>query len=149
MKKNKPKLALSTRQKNLAKKIRATPKLKIKSGDMVKVISGGDKGKTGKVLNVNALDQRILVEGVNLRKKHVKPSQKYPQGGVISKESPIAYSNVQILDDKGNPTRIGVKTEKKGGKIVRLRTARTTGAAISAPVKAAPTKVAKTPAAEK
>jgi large subunit ribosomal protein L24 len=70
-------------------------KLKIKKGDQVKVIAGGDKGKTGKVISVSAKTMRVVVEGVNLRKKHVKPSQKNPQGGITAKESSIHYSNVQ------------------------------------------------------
>lgn len=70
-------------------------KLKIRTGDSVKVIAGSDKGKTGKVLSVDAKNMRILVEGVNVRKKHIKPNQQNPQGGVLPMERPIHYSNVQ------------------------------------------------------
>ena len=127
---------LRTREKNVIKALKAQPKLKIKRGDTVKVISGGDKGKTGKVLEVDAAAMRILVEGVNQRKRHVKPSQKFPQGGVISKEAPIHYSNVQVVDGKGKTTRIAMKVEQKGGKIVRLRVAKTTKETIAEPVRA-------------
>jgi large subunit ribosomal protein L24 len=107
-------------------------KLKIKKGDQVAVIAGAEKGKTGKVLKVNEKTLRILVEGVNLRKKHVKPSQKTPQGGVLTQEAPIHYSNVQLVDGAGKPTRIAVQTSQgKDGKVVRTRVAKTTGKPIA------------------
>ena len=89
------------------------------------VISGNDRGKTGKVLKVFPKEQRIIIEGVNLRKRHRKPSQRNPQGGIIENEAPIHISNVMILDPKTNePTRIGSKIiidEKTGKKkIVRI-----------------------------
>lgn len=100
-------------------------KLKIKKNDNVMVISGNDRGKTGKVLKVFPKEQRIIIEGVNLRKRHRKPSQRNPQGGIIENEAPIHISNVMILDPKTNePTRIGSKIiidEKTGKKkIVRI-----------------------------
>jgi large subunit ribosomal protein L24 len=102
-------------------------KLKIKKGDLVTVISGSDKGKSGKVLKVSPKDLKVLVEGVNLRKKHVKPSQKTPQGGVITQERPIHYSKVMLLDGQGKPTRIGISVVKgKDGKLTRTRVAKTT-----------------------
>ncbi len=73
-------------------------KLGIKKNDTVKVISGGSKGRTGKVLRVDRKNMTILVEGVNLRKRHVKPSQANPQGGIEMKERPIAYSNVALAE---------------------------------------------------
>ncbi len=107
-------------------------KLKIKKGDLVTVISGSDKGKSGKVLKVSLKDLRVLVEGVNVRKKHVKPSQKNPQGGVLSEERPIHYSKVMLLDGQGKPTRVGIKQSKdKEGKITRTRVAKTTGQEIT------------------
>lgn len=102
-------------------------KLKIKKGDMVSVISGADKGKTGKILEVITKDMRVLIEGINLRKRHVKPSQKTPQGGMISKERPIHVSKVMLLDQNGKPTRVGIKRVEKGGKTVAVRFAKTTG----------------------
>ncbi|GAB6281599.1 MAG: 50S ribosomal protein L24 [Ignavibacterium sp.] len=100
-------------------------KTKIKKNDNVMVISGNDRGKTGKVLKVFPKEQRVIVEGVNLRKRHRKPSQRNPQGGIIENEAPIHISNVMILDPKTNePTRIGSKIiidEKTGKKkIVRI-----------------------------
>lgn len=84
--------------------------MRINKNDMVVVISGNYKDKTGKVLKVYPKTQRVIVEGVNLRKRHSKPSQKNPQGGIVEKESPIHASNVMVLDPKTNePTRIGKK----------------------------------------
>jgi len=82
----------------------------VKKGDKVKVISGKDKGKTGVVLAAFPKKNRVLVEGVNLIKKHAKPSQENPQGGIITKEAPIHVSNVMPIDPKtGEPTRVGYK----------------------------------------
>lgn len=80
-------------------------KLKIKKGDTVIVIAGNDKGKTGRVIAVYPKKLRVLVEGVNVRKKHMRPSPAYPQGGIISKEMPIHYSNVMLIGPDGKPTR--------------------------------------------
>jgi large subunit ribosomal protein L24 len=93
------------------------PKLKIKKGDMVKVIAGANKGKEGKVLEMLPKKNRVLVEGVNIISKHSKPSNENPQGGIIKKEAPIHISNVMLIDNKGNATRIGRRVED--GKIVR------------------------------
>jgi len=83
----------------------------VKKGDKVRVISGKDKGKTGVILSAYPKDSRVLVEGVNIVKKHSKPSQANPQGGIISFEAPIHVSNVMPIDPKsGNPTRVGFKT---------------------------------------
>jgi len=83
----------------------------VKKGDKVRVISGKDKGKTGVILASYPKDSRVLVEGVNIVKKHAKPSQVNPQGGIISFEAPIHVSNVMPIDPKsGNPTRVGYKT---------------------------------------
>ncbi|MCS7000414.1 MAG: 50S ribosomal protein L24 [Bacteroidota bacterium] len=86
-------------------------KLKIKKGDTVMVIAGDDKGKTGRVIAVYPKKMRVLVEGVNVCKKHVRPSPAYPQGGIISKEMPIHYSNVMLVGPDGKPTR---KRPKEG-----------------------------------
>ena len=100
-------------------------KLRIKKGDIVQVISGNDKGTTGRVLEVYSEKMRVLVEGVSIRKKHEKPSQRNQKGGIVSKEMPVHYSNVMIIDSDKNPTRIGVRTEDKGGKDVIVRYAKT------------------------
>ncbi|WP_044895203.1 50S ribosomal protein L24 [Bacillus alveayuensis] len=99
----------------------------VKKGDKVQVISGKDKGKQGVVLAAFPKKNRVLVEGVNIVKKHAKPSQLNPQGGIISKEAPIHVSNVMPLDPKtGTPTRVGykivdgkkVRYAKKSGEIL-------------------------------
>ncbi|OIK14434.1 50S ribosomal protein L24 [Bacillus sp. MUM 116] len=91
----------------------------VKKGDKVRVISGKDKGKTGVILSAYPKEARVLVEGVNIVKKHTKPSQVNPQGGIISQEAPIHVSNVMPIDPKsGNPTRVGYKTVD--GKKVRV-----------------------------
>jgi len=84
--------------------------MKIKKNDTVIVISGNSKGRTGKVLKVFPSENRVIIEGVNLRKRHTKPNQKNAQGGIVEKEAPINVSNVMVLDPKSNePTRIGAK----------------------------------------
>jgi large subunit ribosomal protein L24 len=82
----------------------------VKKGDKVQVISGKDKGKQGVILAAFPKKNRVIVEGVNIIKKHAKPSQANPQGGIIEKEAPIHVSKVMPLDPKtGLPTRIGYK----------------------------------------
>ncbi|MBP3038155.1 50S ribosomal protein L24 [Bacillaceae bacterium Marseille-Q3522] len=91
----------------------------VKKGDKVKVISGKDKGKEGVVLVAYPKQNRVLVEGVNMVKKHSKPSQANPQGGINDQEAPIHVSNVMPIDPKtGHPTRVGHKVVK--GKKVRV-----------------------------
>jgi len=91
----------------------------VKKGDKVVVISGKDKGKQGTILEAYPKQNRVLVEGINIVKKHSKPSQINPQGGIISKEAAIHVSNVMPLDPKsGKPTRVGYKIEN--GKKVRV-----------------------------
>ena len=99
--------------------------LKIKKGDTVRVIAGKDKDKEGKVLSVNAKDKKVVVEGVNMITKHMKPSAMHQQGGIVNREAPISIANVMYLH-KGKPTRIGFKIE--GGKKVRV--AKSTGETI-------------------
>ena len=83
----------------------------VKKGDKVIVISGKDKGKQGVVLEAYPKKDRVLVEGVNIVKKHAKPSQANPQGGIFDQEAAIHVSNVMIIDPKtGNPTRVGYQT---------------------------------------
>lgn len=91
----------------------------VKKGDKVMVITGKDKGKTGVILAAFPKKDRVLVEGVNIIKKHMKPNQDNPQGGIISQEAAIHVSNVMIIDPKsGEPTRVGYKIED--GKKVRV-----------------------------
>lgn len=93
-------------------------KLHVKKDDTVFVITGKDKGKKGRVLAAYPRENRVLVEGVNLVKKHSKPTQKNPQGGIINQEAPIHVSNVMLLDPKsGKPTRIGYKVLDNGDKV--------------------------------
>lgn len=91
----------------------------VKKGDKVMVISGKDKGKTGVILSAFPKKDRVLVEGVNIVKKHTKPNQANPQGGIVEQEATIHVSNVMLLDPKsGEPTRVGYKVED--GKKVRV-----------------------------
>ena len=92
-------------------------KLKIKKGDTVKVISGTDKGKDGKVIEIFTKTNRALVEGVNMVSKHTKPNATHPQGGIVKQEAAIHISNLMLVDAKGNATRVGRKEVK--GKIER------------------------------
>ncbi|HLR09162.1 MAG TPA: 50S ribosomal protein L24 [Bacillota bacterium] len=99
----------------------------VKKGDKVKVISGKDRGKQGTILEAFPKKERVLVEGVNMIKKHAKPSQENPQGGILNQEAPIHVSNVMPIDPKtGEPTRVGY--EIKNGKKVRI--AKKSGAAL-------------------
>ncbi|HKG01051.1 MAG TPA: 50S ribosomal protein L24 [Xanthobacteraceae bacterium] len=92
-------------------------KLKIRKGDRVKVIAGRSKGKIGDVLRVIAADQRVVVSGVNVIKRHTKPSRT-EQGGIIEREAAIHVSNVAVLDPKTDkPTKIGFKFLEDGRKV--------------------------------
>ena len=92
-------------------------KLKIKKGDTIIVITGKDKGKTGEVTKVLVQENKVIVSGINMAKRHTKPSQE-SAGGIISKEMPIQISNVAYVDPKTNkPTRLGVKIDKNGRKV--------------------------------
>ena len=87
-------------------------KLKIKTGDIVKVIAGNQKGVQGKVLRVFADKNRAIVEGVNIVKKHNKPSANNPKGGITEMELSIDISNISLITSDGQPTRVGFKIEK-------------------------------------
>ena len=100
-------------------------KMHVKRGDIVKVISGKDKGKEGKVLAVDTKNNTVLVEGVNIVHKHSKPSMQNQQGGIIEKEAPIDLSNVMYLY-KGKPVRIGFQGEKKA----KVRVAKVDGKTV-------------------
>ena len=94
-------------------------KLKIKSGDTVKVIAGDHKGTEGKVLKVDRESNKAIVEGINMVSKHTKPSATNPQGGIVKKEAPIHISNLSLLDPKSNETtRVGY--EVRDGEKVRF-----------------------------
>ena len=99
--------------------------MKLKVGDKVRVMSGKDKGKEGKVLAVNAKNSTVLVENVNVVTKHTKPSAANQQGGIVTKEAPLHISNVMLLVD-GKATRVGF--QMNGDKKVRV--AKATGKVI-------------------
>lgn len=86
--------------------------------DSVKILSGKYRGKTGKVLKVFPKENRVIVEGVNIIKRHTKPSQKNQQGGIIEKEATVDASNVMVIDPKtSEPTRVGYKYLEDGSKV--------------------------------
>ena len=99
--------------------------LKIKKGDTVKVIPGKDNGKEGKVLSVDPKNNKVVVEGVNIIKKHTKPSVANQNGGIITLEAPIDASNVMYVH-KGKATRVGFKIENDK----KVRFAKSTGEVI-------------------
>lgn len=105
---------------------------KIKKGDQVIVITGKDKGKTGQVLHV--LGEKLVVEGVNVAKRHQKPNpMRGVEGGVVAKNMPIAISNVAILNPETKKAdRVGIKLIEEAGKVKRVRVFKSTGAQIDA-----------------
>ena len=108
--------------------------MKIRKEDNVIVIAGNNKGKTGKVLKVFPKENRVIVEGVNIQKRHTKPNQANPQGGIIEKEASINASNVMVLDPKSSePTRIGKKIiiDDKTGKKRAARVSKISGEMLS------------------
>ena len=100
----------------------------IRKDDQVIVTAGADKGQKGKVLRVLTGEDRVIVDGVNVRRKHVKPTQSNPQGGVVSVAMPIHISNVSPVDKNGKATRVRFETNKDGEKV---RVAATTGETLS------------------
>ena|SRR5688500_11560882 len=103
-------------------------RIRIKKNDTVKVITGRDKGKTGRVLDVNRLTGRLLVEGIMMSKKHTRPNpSKQVKGGIAERESSIHSSNVMVLTPGGTATRVATKIETVGGKARRARISRKTG----------------------
>lgn len=110
----------------------------IKQSDLVEVISGRDKGQRGKVLYVDRAANKVLVEGLNRVYKHVKKSQRNPQGGRLSKESPIDASKVMVVCPKtGVPTRLGVRIAKDGSKERYAKKSGETLSKLSSPKKSA------------
>ena len=93
------------------------PKLRIKKGDQVVILSGDDKGKTGEVVKAMPKENKVVVQGVNLVKRHTKPSQTNP-GGIVTKEAPINVSNVALMNKDGKATKVGYKIVD--GKKVRV-----------------------------
>jgi len=107
--------------------------MKIKKNDMVMIIAGNDRGKTGKILKVFPKINKVIIEGINIRKRHTKPTQKNPQGGILEKEATIHASNVMMLDPKTNePTRLGAQIilDEKTGKKKRARVSKASGEMI-------------------
>jgi large subunit ribosomal protein L24 len=104
--------------------------MKIRKNDMVMVIAGNARGKSGKVLKVYPDRDRVIVEGVNIIKRHTRPRQKNPQGGIVQREAPVHVSNVMLVDPKTNQvTRVGTRVVKDDttGKKRRMRVAKATG----------------------
>jgi large subunit ribosomal protein L24 len=97
---------------------KATWKPKIKKGDTVMVIAGREQGKTGKILSVDPVAGKVVVERLNLIKRHTKPSQKAKQGGIIEREAPLAYSNVMYYNSNiQKPVRLGIKILEDGRRV--------------------------------
>jgi large subunit ribosomal protein L24 len=120
-----PKIAYERRQK---KGERQPQRVRIRKDDLVRVISGRDRGKTGKVLEVDRFARKVTVEGVMVVKRHTRPNpQKQIKGGIADKPMPFDISNVMVLTAAGIPTRVGYKVENVGGKVRRTRIARKGG----------------------
>ena len=120
-----PKIAFERRQRRGERK---PLRVKIRKDDLVRVIAGRDKGKTGKVLEVDRFTRKVTVEGVMVVKRHTRPNpSKQIKGGIADKPMPVDISNVMILTAGGIPTRVGHKVETVGGKVRRTRIARKGG----------------------
>ncbi|MCZ6701936.1 MAG: 50S ribosomal protein L24 [Ignavibacteria bacterium] len=107
--------------------------MKLMKNDIVMIVAGNDRGKTGKILKVFPKSDRLIIEGINMRKRHTKPSQKNPQGGILEMEASIHVSNVMMLDPKTNePTRLGAQIilDEKSGKQKRVRVSKASGEMI-------------------
>ena len=85
-------------------------KIKVRIGDTVKIIAGDQKGSDGKIIKIFKANNTALIEGINMVKKHNKPSSKNPKGGITEKESPVNISNISLINSKGETTRVGYKT---------------------------------------
>ena len=109
-------------------KPQAPVKIKIRKEDTVKVIAGKDKGKTGRVLDVDRVRGKVLIEGVGMVKRHTRPNpSRQIKGGIAERESPIAISNVMLLTSGGVATRVGYRVEGTGASSRRVRYARKGG----------------------
>jgi large subunit ribosomal protein L24 len=103
-------------------------KVRVKKDDMVKVIAGRDKGKTGRVLSVDRRRLTVLVENVSIVKRHTRPNPgQQIKGGIAERENPISISNVMVLTSGGQPTRVGYKLEGTGAAVRTFRVAKKTG----------------------
>ncbi len=123
-----PKIAYQRRQEKGEQKPRH---VKIKKDDLVRIIAGRDKGKTGKVLEVDRFAGKVTVDGVMVVKRHTRPNpSKQIKGGIAEKPMPIDVSNVMIMTAGGVPTRIGYRLENVGGAVRRTRVARKGGEAL-------------------
>jgi large subunit ribosomal protein L24 len=113
----------------------------VRKGDLVMATSGSHKGKTGTVVRVISGDEpgsaSVIVKGLNLRTKHLKPTPKAPQGGIVTREAPLHISNVSPVDKNGKPTRVRFKTNADGSKV---RVAATTGETLGRPLRSADAK---------
>ena len=100
----------------------------IKKGDTVYIRCGSYRGKTGKVLHVNPHKQTILVEGINMKKRHQRPTQRNPKGGILAIEIPIHISNVALYSSTlGGPTKVSTRRVDEGGRTKKVRICRKTG----------------------
>src|SRR5579863_8490620 len=96
-------------------------KIKLKKGDLVKVLAGNSRGREGKILDIDTDKYRAFVEGVNIVHKHTKPTQKTPKGGIVKMEASVHISNLMLVDPNGGtPTRVGRAIDEKSGKLVRI-----------------------------
>jgi large subunit ribosomal protein L24 len=99
----------------------ANQKLHIRKGDTVRILSGSDRGKEGKVLRMMPAKERAIVEGINIVSKHMRPSQKNPDGGIVEQEASIHISKLMLIDPKTKqPTRTGRKVNEAGKGWVRV-----------------------------
>jgi large subunit ribosomal protein L24 len=107
-------------------------KTRLKKNDKVKVISGNHRGKEGKILKIFRDKHSVIVEGVNIIKRHTRPTQKNPQGGITQKEAPIHISNIMLIDPKSNePSRVGMQIiTDDSGKKKRMRYGKKSGEII-------------------
>lgn len=120
-----PKIAYKRRQERGE---RTPQRMKIRKDDLVQVIAGRDKGKTGKVLEVDRFSRKVTVDGIMIVKRHTRPNpSKQIKGGIAEKPMPIDVSNVMVLTAGGVPTRVGYKLETMGNTTRRVRVARKNG----------------------
>lgn len=121
-------MALQLSKMTAGKRAGIPARIRLKKDDVVKVITGKDKGKTGRIIEVDHTLGRVIVEGVNMVKRATKPNpQRGIKGGIAEREASIHVSNVMIMTSGGVATRIGSKVETVGGKTRRVRIARKTG----------------------
>jgi large subunit ribosomal protein L24 len=101
--------------------------MKIRKGDRVRVLTGKFRGKEGEVMSVSPKDNKVIIDGINVAKRHQKPTRAMQQGGIIDKAMPIDASNVALIDSDGKPTRAGFRVDPDGTK---SRIARRSGGAL-------------------